>query len=36
VVFLDALHLKLRRERHVERCAVYVALALALNLEGHK
>ena len=34
VIFLDALHLKLRRERHVERCAVYVALAL--NLEGHK
>jgi putative transposase len=34
VIFLDALHLKLRRARHVERCAVYVALAL--NLEGHK
>lgn len=34
VIFLDALHVKLRRERHVEPCAVYVALAL--NLEGHK
>lgn len=34
VIFLDALHLKVRRERHVEPCAVYVALAL--NLEGHK
>ena len=34
MIFLDALHLKMRRERHVERCAVYVALAL--NAEGHK
>lgn len=34
VIFLDALHLKLRRERRVEPCAVYVALAL--NTEGHK
>lgn len=34
VVYLDALHLKVRRSRHVENCAVYVALAL--NAEGHK
>lgn len=34
IIFLDALHLKIRRERHVGPCAVYVALAL--NLEGHK
>lgn len=34
VIFLDALHLKVRRERHVESAAVYVALAL--NVEGHK
>lgn len=34
IVYLDALHIKLRRERHVENCAVYVALAI--NLEGHK
>jgi putative transposase len=34
VIYLDALHLKLRRERRVEPCAVYVALAL--NAEGHK
>jgi len=34
VIFLDALHVKVRRERHVEPCAVYVALAL--NIEGHK
>lgn len=34
IIFLDALHLKIRRERHVQTCAVYVALAL--NLEGHK
>ena len=34
VVFLDALHLRVRRERQVESCAVYVALAL--NVEGHK
>lgn len=34
VIYLDALHLKVRRERHVEPCAVYVALAL--NREGHK
>jgi putative transposase len=34
VVYLDALHLKMRKSRHVETCAVYVALAL--TLEGHK
>jgi putative transposase len=34
VIYLDALHLKLRRERRVEPCAVYVALALIA--EGHK
>jgi putative transposase len=34
IVYLDALHVKLRRERHVENCAVYVALAI--NMEGHK
>jgi hypothetical protein len=31
VIFLDALHLKLRPERHVERCAVYDALALNMG-----
>lgn len=34
IVYLDALHLKMRVSGHVETCAVYVALAL--NLEGHK
>lgn len=34
IIYLDALHIRMRRERHVETCAVYVALAL--NLEGHK
>lgn len=34
IIYLDALHIKMRRERHVETCAVYVALAL--NSEGHK
>jgi transposase-like protein len=34
VVYLDAIHLKLRREGHVQTSAVYVALAL--NAEGHK
>ena len=34
VVYLDALHLKMRQSRHVQTCAVYVALAL--NSEGHK
>lgn len=34
ILYLDALHVKLRRQRHVENCAVYVALAI--NLEGHK
>lgn len=34
IVYLDALHLKLRSGAHVQTCAVYVALAL--NLEGQK
>lgn len=34
VVYLDAIHLKLRSEGHVQTLAVY--LALALNLEGQK
>jgi len=34
IVFLDAIHLKLRRAGHVETHAVY--LALALTLEGEK
>jgi putative transposase len=34
ILYLDALHVKLRRQRHVENCAIYVALAI--NLEGHK
>jgi putative transposase len=33
-LYLDAIHLKLRESRHVQTCAVYVALAL--NREGHK
>lgn len=34
ILYLDAIHLKLRESRHVQTCAVYVALAL--NMEGHK
>lgn len=34
IVYFDALHVKMRRERHVAICAVYVALAI--NMEGHK
>ena len=34
IVYLDAIHLKIREERHVQTRAVYVALAL--NSEGHK
>jgi putative transposase len=34
IVYLDAIHLKIREERHVQTRAVYVALAL--NNEGHK
>jgi transposase-like protein len=34
VVYLDAIHLKLRSEGHVQTLAVY--LALGLNLQGHK
>lgn len=33
-LYLDAIHLKLRESRHVQTCAVYVALAI--NREGHK
>lgn len=34
IVYLDAIHLKLRESGHVQTQAIY--LALALNLEGHK
>jgi putative transposase len=34
IVYLDAIHLKIREERHVQTRAVYVALAL--NNDGHK
>jgi putative transposase len=34
IVYLDAIHLKMRQDRHVQSRAVYVALAI--NLEGHK
>ena len=34
IVYLDAIHLKLRSSGHVQSQAVY--LALAINLEGHK
>jgi putative transposase len=34
LMFLDALHLKVRRERYVQPCAVYVALGI--NMDGHK
>ena len=34
IVYLDAIHLKIRQDRHVQSRAVYVALAI--NREGHK
>ena len=34
ILYLDALHLKLRAQQHVQTCAVYVALAI--NAEGKK
>ena len=34
IVYLDAIHLKIRTSGHVQNCAVYVALAI--NREGHK
>lgn len=34
ILYLDAIHLKIRRERHVQTRAVYVALAI--NSGGHK
>lgn|SRR5262245_3588749 len=34
IVYLDALHLKLKQSGHVQTCAVYVALGI--NREGHK
>lgn len=34
IVYLDALHLKVRENRHVQPCAVY--LALGIDLDGHK
>jgi putative transposase len=34
IVYLDAIHLKLRRNGHIQSQAVY--LALGINLEGHK
>jgi putative transposase len=34
VVYLDAIHLKVRESRHVQTSAVYIALAI--NAEGHK
>jgi transposase-like protein len=34
IVYLDALHIKLKQSGHVQTCAVYVALGI--NLEGHK
>lgn len=34
IVYLDAIHLKMRSSGHVQSCAVYVALAL--NQDGHK
>lgn len=34
IVYLDAIHIKMRQERHVQSRAVYVALAI--NLEGQK
>jgi putative transposase len=34
IVYLDALHIKLKQSGHVQTCAVYVALGI--NMEGHK
>lgn len=34
ILYLDAIHLKIRTSGHVQNCAVYVALAI--NREGHK
>jgi putative transposase len=34
VVFLDAIHVKMRQSGHIETCAIY--LALAINREGNK
>jgi len=34
IVFLDAIHVKVRSQGHVQKCAVY--MALALTLEGNK
>jgi putative transposase len=34
IVYLDALHIKIRQNRHVQPCAVYVALGI--NMEGRK
>jgi transposase-like protein len=34
VVYLDALHIKLKQSGHVQTCAVYIALGI--NMEGHK
>jgi transposase-like protein len=34
ILYLDALHIKIRDNGHVQNCAVYVALAI--NLEGRK
>jgi transposase-like protein len=34
IVYLDALHIKLKQSGHVQTCAVYIALGI--NLEGHK
>jgi putative transposase len=34
ILYLDAIHLKIRTSGHVQNCAVYVALAI--NGEGHK
>jgi putative transposase len=34
VLYLDAIHLKIRTSGHVQNCAVYVALAI--NSQGHK
>lgn len=34
ILYLDALHIKLRQQGHVQTCAVYVALGI--NMEGRK
>jgi putative transposase len=34
ILYLDAIHLKIRTQQHVQTCAVYVALAI--NAEGRK